>query len=284
MPTTLSLPAPAKLNLFLHIVGRRSDGYHDLQTLFQLLDYGDELSFATRQDGKIQLLCDIPNLSTCDNLVYRAALALQQHTGTQQGADITLLKRLPMGGGIGGGSSDAATTLIGLNHLWRCQLPTTELLQIGAALGADIPVFIQGRTAWAEGIGEQLRPIDLEEKWFIVLAPDCHVSTPEVFSHKDLTRDTPVIKVAAFLEQGGKNDCQPLVEKLYPAVANALNWLKKFGKAQMTGTGACVFCAFPDKAAAERVFAQRPKELNGFIAKGINQHPAHLKLLSANSA
>ncbi len=283
MPT-LTLPAPAKLNLFLHIVGRRSDGYHELQTLFQLLDYGDELGFELRQDGEIQLHSDIPNLAPRDNLVYRAAFSLQQHTGSALGADITLLKRLPMGGGIGGGSSDAATTLIGLNHLWNCQLPTTELLQIGATLGADIPVFIQGRTAWAEGIGERLQPVDLAEKWFVVLAPDCHVSTPHIFSHKDLTRDTPVIKVAAFLEQGGKNDCQPLVEKLYPAVANALNWLKNFGPAQMTGTGACVFCAFSSKADAEHVFAQRPKELNGFVAKGINQHPAHEKLLSANSA
>ncbi len=283
MSTALTLPAPAKLNLFLHITGKRPDGYHNLQTLFQLLDYGDELTFAPRPSNEIVVESSINSLNTPDNLVYRAAKALQQRAGTCQGVHITLRKHLPMGGGIGGGSSDAATTLLGLNHLWQCQLPESDLLTLGAQLGADIPVFIRGRTAWAEGIGEQLEPIDLPEKWYLVLAPDCHVSTAAIFSHKDLTRDTPLIKVAAFLKQGGRNDCQQLVKKLYPPVANALNWLDNFGPAQMTGTGACVFTTFSDKASAEAVFAQRPKAFSGFVAKGVNRHPAH-KQLSTISA
>lgn len=269
----LQLPAPAKLNLFLHILGRREDGYHELQTLFQLLDYGDQLSFRHRHDGQIKLSPEFPDIPSESNLVYRAAKALQNETGCTLGADIHLNKNLPAGGGIGGGSSDAASTLVGLNHLWKTQLSKDALCQLGLGLGADVPVFINGQSAWAEGVGEQLQAIELEEKWYLVLAPNCHVSTAEVFSNKCLTRDSSAITVAAFLEQGGQNDCQPLVSSLYPEVAEALNWLAQFAPAKMTGTGACVFASFTEKSAAEAIFKQKPEHFQGFIAKGIQESP-----------
>jgi len=269
----LTLLAPAKLNLFLHITGRRSDGYHLLQTLFQLLDYGDELSFDSNSRGQIQLQPNIPGVALKDNLIYKAAKLLQQTSGCQLGADISIKKILPMGGGIGGGSSDAATTLVGLNHLWQTGLNQTELQTLGVQLGADVPVFIGAQTAWAEGVGEQLQAIELEEKWYLVLKPDCHISTAEIFSNKGLTRDTSAIKVAAFLEQGNRNDCQAVVENLYPKVSKALIWLEQFATAKMTGTGACIFASFANRAEAEQVYKQRPDDLTGFIAKGINQSP-----------
>jgi len=274
MPT-LHLPAPAKLNLFLHITGQRGDGYHTLQTLFQLLDFGDELSFERREDGIIRLSPSFEDLADKDNLVVKAARLLQATSKTTYGASIRLDKRLPMGGGIGGGSSDAATTLVGLNQLWNTNLGTDALADLGAQLGADIPVFVKGQTAWAEGIGEILQAIEMPELWYLVLTPACHVSTANIFSHKDLTRDTSDITVAAFLEQGGCNDCQSLVRKLYPAVDEALKWLGRFGRAQMTGTGACVFAPFESAAEANAILAKAPAHLQGFVAKGVNCSPLH---------
>lgn len=282
--TPLILPSPAKLNLFLHITGRRPDGYHQLQTLFQLLDYGDELSFVSRSDGAVHVTPALPGVAQEDNLIYRAARELQAFTGCTTGAHIELTKRLPMGGGIGGGSSNAATTLLGLNHLWQTGLSLDELATLGGKLGADVPVFVRGRTAWAEGIGDELTPLDLPQTWYVVLVPECAISTAKIFSHKDLTRDTPDIKVAAFLEEGGKNDCQPVVERLYPQVKDAVDWLSRFGPARLTGTGACVFSPFPSEQSALEVFAKRPKQLNGFVAVGANESLLHRRLRAGNSA
>jgi 4-diphosphocytidyl-2-C-methyl-D-erythritol kinase len=275
----LILPCPAKLNLFLHITGRRLDGYHNLQTLFQLLDYGDELELSINPSGRIQLTPEFPAIPLEQNLVYRAAALLQKNTGCRMGADLHLTKRLPMGGGIGGGSSDAATTLVGLNHLWRTGLDEDALAELGRQLGADVPVFVRGKTAWAEGVGEQLTPMKLESKWYLVLAPDCAVSTREIFASEGLTRDSIGITVRAFLEEGGKNDCQKVVEKLFPQVKDAVDWLDRFGPAQMTGTGACVFAPFATEAEARGVFAKRPAQLNGFVARGVNESPLHQRLL-----
>lgn len=280
--TSLTLLSPAKLNLFLHITGRRPDGYHNLQTLFQLLDYGDTLSFNTRIDGEITLAPDLPGVAFEQNLIIKAVRALDAYKAVGVGVDIQLEKHLPMGGGIGGGSSNAATTLVALNHLWGCGLNKSQLQNIGLQLGADVPVFINAQTAWAEGVGEALQPIEMQPKWFLVIQPDCHVSTAEIFSHKDLTRDTSAIKVAAFLEQGGQNDCEALVRKLYPQVDNALIWLQKFDRnARMTGTGACVFASFESAEIAHSVQAQLPKHLPGFVAQGVNRSPLY-KLLPSS--
>ncbi|WP_111641050.1 4-(cytidine 5'-diphospho)-2-C-methyl-D-erythritol kinase [Marinimicrobium alkaliphilum] len=279
----LTLPAPAKLNLFLHITGRRADGYHQLQTLFQLLDYGDQLHFRLRPDDTLQLTPALPGVADADNLILRAARLLRPWARGPAGADINLDKRLPMGGGIGGGSSDAATTLVALNRLWDCRLTRAELQHLGLQLGADVPVFVGAETAWAEGVGEVLKPVALAPRWFLVLCPQCHVSTKEIFSHKGLTRDTAAITVAAFLREGGHNDCQPLVERLYPAVANALAWLSRFtDNALLTGTGACIFAAFANRQEAEHVLAQAPSDLPGFVAQGINRSP--LYELASNGA
>ena len=276
----LNLPSPAKLNLCLHILGRRDDGYHELQTAFQLLDYGDTLSFSRTSDNHIELDCDMVCLRKEDNLVYKAAIALQKHlpSDSQWGVKIKLSKILPSGGGIGGGSSNAATTLLALNHLWELSLNLEQLGNIGIKLGADVPIFVHGHSAWAEGVGERLQNIKLPEKWFVVVKPDCHVSTPLIFSHKELTRDTSPITVAAFLDRGGKNDCQNVVEKLFPQVRNAVTWLDQFAPAQLTGTGACIFASFADKRSAEYVLAQVPDQLSGFVAKGVNMSPLHHSL------
>lgn len=279
MPS-ITLPCPAKLNLFLLITGRRDDGYHQLQTLFQLLDYGDELTISERSDSKIVLTPTFADIPCEKNLVYRAAQLLRKSSGCSRGVHLHLHKRLPAGGGIGGGSSDAATALVGLNHLWQLGLGEDTLAQLGQQLGADVPVFVRGKTAWAEGLGEQLQPMVLPPQWYVVLAPQCAVSTAEIFSHKDLTRDSKGIKVRAFLEEGGKNDCQPLVEKLFPQVKDAVDWLCRYGPAQMTGTGACVFAPFATEAEAQEVFAKRPRQLNGFVAKGVNESPLHQRLLT----
>ncbi|MFO1369440.1 MAG: 4-(cytidine 5'-diphospho)-2-C-methyl-D-erythritol kinase [Marinagarivorans sp.] len=271
----LRLPCPAKLNLFLHILGRREDGYHQLQTLFQLLDYGDEMEISSSHDGDIRLVEPLPGVADEDNLVIKAACLLQQHTGSQQGAQLRIIKRLPMGGGIGGGSSNAASTLLGLNHLWGLHLSLDELAVLGRRLGADVPVFVRGRSAWAEGIGEALTAVELPERWYLVLAPKAHVSTAEIFQHKRLTRDSAPITMRAFLEEGGRNDCQPLVEALFPEVKDAVGWLKQFSAAQLTGTGGCVFASFASQEQAEQVMLERPGQLNGFIAKGVNESPLH---------
>lgn len=275
---TLILPAPAKLNLFLHITGRRADGYHELQTLFQFLDHADELGFALREDGEIHLRTPIDGVPHDSNLIVRAARLLQQESGTTLGADIWLDKRLPMGGGIGGGSSDAATTLLGLNHLWQTGLDEDRLAALGLRLGADVPVFVRGRAAFAEGVGEQLQAVELSEPWFLVAVPQVFVSTAEVFSAPELTRHTPPIKVRSLLEGGGHNDCQPVVEARYPEVRNALILLNKFVPARLTGTGACVFGSFPNRDDADKVARQLPATLPSFVAQGRNISMLHRRL------
>ncbi|MDH0336797.1 4-(cytidine 5'-diphospho)-2-C-methyl-D-erythritol kinase [Metapseudomonas otitidis] len=276
----LILPAPAKLNLMLHILGRRPDGYHELQTLFQFLDHGDELGFSLREDGEIHLRTEVPGVPHDSNLIVRAARSLQQASGTRLGADIWLDKRLPMGGGIGGGSSDAATTLLGLDHLWQTHLGEERLAELGLALGADVPVFVRGRAAFAEGVGERLQPVTLEEPWFLVAVPQVFVSTAEVFTDPELTRNSAPINLRSLLEGGSRNDCQPVVEKRYPEVRNALMWLNKFTSARLTGTGACVFGSFPNRDDADKVARQLPATLPSFVAKGSNISMLHRRLES----
>jgi 4-diphosphocytidyl-2-C-methyl-D-erythritol kinase len=274
----LILPAPAKLNLMLHILGRRADGYHELQTLFQFLDFGDELGFALRTDGEIRLHTSVDGVPHDSNLIVRAARLLQEQTQCERGADIWLDKRLPMGGGIGGGSSDAATTLLGLNHLWQLDCSEDQLASLGLSLGADVPVFVRGHAAFAEGVGEKLQPLTLSEPWFLVAIPQVLVSTAEIFSDPELTRDTPPIKVRSLLEGGGRNDCQPVVQKRYPEVRNALILLNKFVPTRLTGTGACVFGSFPNQDDADKVARQLPATLPRFIAQGRNVSMLHRKL------
>lgn len=282
---SLQLPSPAKLNLFLHVLGRRSDGYHNLQTLFQFLDYSDQMTFTLSDTPEISLTTTFPGLPEADNLIYKAAQALHQHTACTQGALISIDKKLPMGGGLGGGSSNAATTLLGLNHLWKTHCSIEELIKIGTPLGADVPVFILGQSAWAEGIGEQLQPVTIDEPWYLVLTPNCHVNTGEIFSNKHLTRDTSPIRIAAFLNEGGRNDLQEVVCDQHPEVRRALNLLAKFGDAKMTGSGSCVFCNFDSETEARNVFHKIQHEFNGFIAKGHNFSVAHkaLEKLSENA-
>lgn len=277
-PSQLTLPAPAKLNLFLHITGRRPDGYHLLQTVFQLLDYGDELTFTLRNDHETNLHCDSVELADTDNLVMRAAQLLRQHTACSVGIDIKLQKRIPTGAGLGGGSSDAATTLVALNALWQCGLTRSTLADLGLRLGADVPVFVHGHSAWAEGVGELLQPVSLPALYYLVLSPDCHVSTAMIFSHQQLTRDTRAIKMAAFLAGQSQNDCELLVRRLYPEVNAALEWLSQFAPARMTGTGSSIFAAFNDEASARDVLLKLPadldgplKNIRGFVAKGVNE-------------
>ena len=271
-----SLPAPAKLNLFLHITGRRADGYHNLQTLFQFLDQADTLHFCRRDDARIQLQADMPGVASDDNLIVRAALALQKATNCHLGADIRLDKVLPMGGGLGGGSSDAATTLLGLNVLWQTGLSIAQLADIGLKLGADVPVFIHGHAAWAEGVGEQLQPADIPEPWYVVLTPDAHISTAAAFSHPELTRNSDPITLRAFSAGEARNDFEKVVRQLSPAVDAALQWLAQHGAARMTGTGACLFLACSDADHAARILAASP--VQGFISRGQNVSPAHRAL------
>ncbi len=273
MTTSLTLLSPAKLNLFLHITGRRTDGYHNLQTVFQLLDYGDNLSFHPRHDNTITLSPELAGVVDQDNLIIKAAHLLQKHTQCTQGVDIHCEKHLPMRGGLGGGSSNAATTLVALNHLWDTSLTAPQLAELGLQLGADVPVFIYGHSAWAEGVGEQLHALELPDNWFLVIKPQCHINTAEIFSHEELTRDTAAITVAAFFEQGGKNDCEPVVCQCYPEVAAAIAWLNQHSAAQLTGTGACIFARFADLTQAEAVRQQVPEQWECFVAKGINRSP-----------
>ena len=272
----LRISAPAKINLFLHITGRRDDGYHNLQTVFQLLDIGDSLVIESNPGGVITL--DSPDLGIADsdNLIVRAAMALKALPATPDhcGAAIRLEKQLPSGGGLGGGSSDAASTLLALNALWGLQLSTAALQHTGAALGADVPVFVLGRSAWAEGIGEQLTPLDLPPAWYLVLKPDCAVNTGEIFSHRELTRDTPPITMHAFFAGDSRNDCEPVVRKLYPEVDSALNWLQNFGDARLTGTGACVFCRCDTEAQALRIAGEVPSRWKAWVAAGMNRSSA----------
>ncbi|MDK2777230.1 MAG: 4-(cytidine 5'-diphospho)-2-C-methyl-D-erythritol kinase [Pseudomonadota bacterium] len=272
----LTVPAPAKLNLMLHITGRRADGYHNLQTLFQFVDYGDELHFRPRQDDVLTLEPAVAGVPFEDNLIIRAARLLQARATRPCGADIRLEKKLPMGGGLGGGSSDAATTLLALNQLWQLGLSTDKLAAMGLSLGADVPVFVRGEAAFAEGVGELLTPVpQLAEPWYLVICPQVHVNTAKIFSHEGLTRDTAAINIRTALRQGGRNDCQAIVSELYPEVGKALNLLNKFSFAKMTGTGACIFSSFGSETEAISVSEQLPAEYVAFVARGVNRSPAH---------
>ena len=274
--TRLRISAPAKLNLFLHVTGRRSDGYHELQTAFQLLDIGDTLEIESTRGGDISFSGPDLGIPDSDNLVVRAAMALKALPSVPAdfGAVIRLTKRLPSGGGLGGGSSDAASTLLALNALWRLHLPTEKLQQIGARLGADVPVFVLGRSAWAEGIGEKLTPMQLPAAHFVVLKPDCSVQTGQIFSHRELTRDTPPITMHAFFAGHSRNDCEPIVRRLYPQVDKALNWLQNFGDARLTGTGACIFCRCDSSARAHWIVEQVPPPWHAWVATGLDASPA----------
>lgn len=272
----LACPAPAKLNLFLHVTGRRADGYHLLQTAFQLINRCDTLDFEVRNDGQIIRTNDIPGVPADSDLIVRAARLLQEKTGCPLGANLTLHKILPMGGGLGGGSSDAATTLMALNHLWRTGLSKTELMSLGLQLGADIPFFIFGENAFAEGVGEELQAIQTPERWFVVIEPGIQVPTPAIFSAKELTRDTKIVRIADFssnAEMFWKNDLQTVACAMFPEVDEAVKWLSQFGNAKMTGSGACVFCAFADEAAADKVIEQIPERWTSWKAKALNRHP-----------
>jgi 4-diphosphocytidyl-2-C-methyl-D-erythritol kinase len=271
----LTLPAPAKLNLMLHITGQRADGYHDLQTLFQFLDYSDQLHFEALDHPEIELITDFPGVDIEDNLITRAARLLQQQSKTKKGARIAIEKIIPMGGGLGGGSSNAATTLVGLNKLWHTGLSLHDLASLGLQLGADVPVFIHGHAAWAQGVGEHLEKVTLTEPYFLIINPQCHIGTAEIFSHKELTRNTSPITIATALKQGGRNDCESVVKKLYPPVKHALEWLNQFADAKMTGTGSSLFAGFLTRAKADQVLAQLPLPMTGFIAKGLNLSPLH---------
>ncbi|GAB4346761.1 MAG: 4-(cytidine 5'-diphospho)-2-C-methyl-D-erythritol kinase [Gammaproteobacteria bacterium] len=268
-----SWPAPAKLNLMLRITGRRANGFHDLQTVFQFLDFGDELCFRVREDGGIRRTSVVPGVDESDDLTIRAARLLQKESGVTLGAELAITKRIPMGGGLGGGSSDAATTLVALNHLWQAGLSVDQLADLGLRLGADVPVFVRGEAAWAEGVGERLRPVSLREPWYLVITPDCAVSTAAVFSAPRLTRDSAPITIADFLSGGGGNDCLSVVREAYPEVAEALDWLDRFAPARLTGTGSSLFAEFPDREAAEKVMAMVPQQWRGVVARGLNRSP-----------
>jgi 4-diphosphocytidyl-2-C-methyl-D-erythritol kinase len=281
MTATLNLPAPAKLNRMLHIVGRRADGYHELQTLFQFLDYGDTLQLTRRDDGHVTLAPAMRGIRSEENLIVRAARLLQAETGCRLGADIHLTKRLPMGGGLGGGSSDAATTLLGLDRLWGLGLGDERLAVLGLTLGADVPVFVRGRSAWAEGVGERLTPVTLDTPWFVVIHPGVAVATAAVFGAAQLTRDTPPITMARALQGGAPswhNDCEPTVRSLYPPVAEALDWLGRRAPTMLTGTGACVFARVETDAEAKRIVADLPSRFMAFTARGLNLSPLHAAL------
>jgi len=268
-------PAPAKLNLMLHIVGRREDGLHLLQTVFQFLDYCDDIGLSLRVDGKVNRITDVPEVPAEDDLVVKAAKLLAQHIDNFPGVDIDIRKKVPMGGGLGGGSSDAATVLLVLNSLCGNQLSVEQLAEVGLQLGADVPVFVRGHACWAEGVGEKIQPVELPDPWFVVLDPGVHVSTAEVFSHSDLTRSSPLTTIAAFLEGGGRNDCVPVVQKQYPEIASAMQWLSEFSPARLTGTGACVFAEFATQEQAQSVVEQIPEDYKGFVARGLNRSPLH---------
>ena len=283
MSRSITLPSPAKLNLFLHITGRRPDGYHELQTLFQFLDYGDDLTFTpTPEQPGARLEEPVPGVSDDDNLIIRAAKALLERNREQlPGVNIRITKRLPMGGGLGGGSSNAATTLLGLNHLWNLRLGIDQLAGIGLTLGADVPVFVRGHAAFGEGVGEKLTNANPPEDWFVIIKPACNINTGKIFSEQGLTRNTPRIRIAPAFEGDAsryRNDCEDVVRKLYPEVNQSLEWLSQFGPARLTGTGACIFGRFPTESAARIIWESKPSGVTGFVAKGVNISPLHKKL------
>jgi 4-diphosphocytidyl-2-C-methyl-D-erythritol kinase len=278
-------PAPAKLNLFLHITGRRPDGYHDLQTIFQLIEHCDRIGLAVRSDGRITRSAGMSEVEPDQDLAVRAARALQRHTGVGLGADIQVIKHIPAGGGLGGGSSDAASVLLALNALWRCDLSLQQLAQLGMALGADVPVFVYGNSAWGEGRGEQLTPMELPPRWFLVIHPGAGVSTAEIFQAPELTRNSTILTIRAFSESRAVNVFEPVVCARRPEVADALGWLREqidaHGApvaARMTGTGACVFASFERGEDAERIAARVPDRWNSFVARGLNRSPLHAML------
>ncbi|KGY10852.1 kinase [Vibrio tubiashii] len=272
---TTHWPSPAKLNLFLYITGRRDNGYHELQTLFQFLDHGDDLTITANTSDAITLSPEIPGVPLEDNLIWKAATALQKRAGCGFGAHIELNKVLPMGGGIGGGSSNAATALVALNHLWQTNLSDDELAEIGLALGADVPVFTRGFAAFAEGVGEKLTPADPEEKWYLVVRPDVSIATVSIFTHPDLTRNTPKRSLATLLDSEYENDCEKIVRMLYQEVDKQLSWLLQYAPSRLTGTGSCVFAEFSSKKEAETVLCKLPDNVSAFIAKGRNISPLH---------
>jgi len=277
----LTLPAPAKLNLMLHIVGQRPDGYHNLQTLFQILDFGDTLSLENQPGLDITLNCSTAELTTPDNLVIKAARALQASSNTDQGARLYLDKRLPLGGGVGGGSSDCATALLGLNRLWSLNFSLNQLTQIGRSLGADVPLFVRGQSAWAEGIGDRLTPVNLPEHWFVVVHPGIHVSTAELFRHPQLTRHTPVSTIRSALGGAGRNDFEHVARALYPEIDHAFGQLAQFrtahsGPVRLSGSGACIFLKTESDMTAQHILnriQQQNPNYSGFIARGLNQSP-----------
>jgi len=279
-----TLPSPAKLNLCLHIVGRRPDGYHELQTLFQFLQYGDTIHFEPTGDQRpgVRLAAPLPGVRDEDNLVLRAARLLAgRREQSLPGITLSVDKCLPMGGGLGGGSSNAATVLLGLNHYWQLGCSLDELAQLGLQLGADVPVFVRGHAAWGEGVGEQLTPANPPEDWFVVLKPACDINTGKIFSEQGLTRNTPRIKIAPAFEGDAsryRNDCEDVVRKLYPEVNQSLEWLSQFGPARLTGTGACIFGRFPTESAARIIWESKPSGITGFVAQGVNRSPLHTKL------
>ncbi|MGA2840658.1 MAG: 4-(cytidine 5'-diphospho)-2-C-methyl-D-erythritol kinase [Steroidobacteraceae bacterium] len=279
-----SWPAPAKLNLFLHIVGRRPDGYHELQTCFQFVDLCDDIHIGVRSDGAIRRLRGAAGVSSEEDLCVRAARALQAASGCALGATIDVVKRIPMGAGLGGGSSDAATCLVALNRLWGLNLPTARLAELGLKLGADVPVFVHGRAAWAEGVGERLTPLfppqAPPEVNYLILKPKVFVSTAEVFQDPELTRNSAPITINGFLASGGRNDCLDVVRRRYPEVARALDWLSLFGHARLTGTGACVFLALASMDRYAEIVRELPPAFDAFLVRGLNDSPL-LERLSA---
>ena len=276
-------PAPAKLNLFLHIMGRRPDGYHLLQTVFQFIQLADEIDFTVLESDSVQRSSTMPGIDVDDDLVVRAARRLKEETGCKLGVDINVKKLIPAGGGLGGGSSDAATTLVALNELWQTGLSTDELASIGLSLGADVPVFVHAHSAWAEGVGENLVSIEPDESFYLVVHPGCNVSTATVFNASDLTRNTPPITIRDFLERGGVNDCESVVRKHYSEVAKALDWLREFAPVKLTGTGACIFAPFLDEQEATTVKDELPVNWQGYVVKGMNKSPLLERLADERS-
>lgn len=272
-------PAPAKLNLFLYITGQRADGYHTLQTLFQFLDYGDTLTIEPRSDGEIRLLTPVEGVPDEENLIVRAAHLLMQRAAQSgrlpagSGAEIAIDKRLPMGGGLGGGSSNAATVLVALNHLWGCKLSVDELAELGLRLGADVPVFVRGHAAFAEGVGEILTPVNPPEKWYLVAHPGVSIPTPVIFKDPELPRNTPQRSIDTLLKCEFGNDCEVIARKRFREVDAALSWLLEYAPSRLTGTGACVFSEFDTESAARQVLEQAPEWLHGFVARGVNRSP-----------
>lgn len=271
-----TFPAPAKLNLFLHVVGRRPDGYHLLQTVFRLLDFYDQIDLDVRDDGEIRLTTPLENVPAEQDLCVRAAKLLQNESGTQLGVDIALHKHIPMGGGLGGGSSDAATMLMALNELWCLNWENSRLRALGLRLGADVPVFIFGENAFAEGVGEQLSALSLPQAWYLIIVPPVHISTAEIFSNNELTRNTIPITIPPFSIWDGHNDLEPVVCGLYPEVSRSLEWLKRLENTKITamsGSGACVFSEFATESEASAALARLPADMRGFVARGLDRHP-----------